>query len=176
MASFPNSGLFGTISYRDNRKTLGADNDFRQMKFEFGGAGTFGRYTIFSRALFETTLDNVSLDNKPANELLFRGGYLELSGTVRNELFGQHFGLIEAVFYRRLGDITFFPIYTGFSLEAGNAWLEASDINTENIRLAGSVFIGADTFLGPIYIAIGATDKGESAFYLNIGVPFLKNN
>ncbi|VAW55589.1 putative patatin-like phospholipase [hydrothermal vent metagenome] len=174
--SFPNSGLFGTISYRDNRKTLGADNDFRQMKFEFGGAGTFGRYTIFSRALFETTLDNVSLDNKPANELLFRGGYLELSGTVRNELFGQHFGLIEAVFYRRLGDITFFPIYTGFSLEAGNAWLEASDINTENIRLAGSVFIGADTFLGPIYIAIGATDKGESAFYLNIGVPFLKNN
>ena len=174
--SFPNSGLFGTISYRDNREDLGADHDYRQMKFEIGGAGTFGRYTIFSRALFETTLDEVSLDDTRANELYFRGGYLELSGTVRNELFGQHFGLIETAFYRRLGDITFLPIYTGFSLEAGNAWLETSDIEADNIRLAGSLFIGADTFLGPIYIAVGHTDKGESAFYFNIGVPFLKNN
>jgi len=174
--SFPNSGLFGTISYRDNREALGADQNYKQMKFEFGGAGTFGRYTIFSRALFETTLDELSIEDAQANALFFRGGYLELSGTVRNELFGQHFGLIETAFYRRWGDITFLPIYTGFSLEAGNTWLETSDINTDNIRLAGSVFIGADTFLGPIYIAVGATDKGESAFYFNIGVPFLKNN
>ncbi len=174
--SFPNSGLFGTISYRGNREDLGADNNYSQMKFEFGGAGTFDRYTIFSRALFETTLDEVSLEEARANALFFRGGFLELSGTIRNELFGQHFGLIETAFYRRLGNITFLPIYTGFSLEAGNAWAETSDINTDNIRLAGSIFIGAETFLGPIYIAIGATDKGESAFYFNIGVPFLKNN
>jgi len=174
--SFPNSGLFGAISYRDNREALGADNDYKQMKLEFGGAGTFGRYTIFSRALFETTLDEISADEVQANALFFRGGYLELSGTVRNELFGQHFGLIETAFYRRWGNITFLPIYTGFSLEAGNVWLETSDINTDNIRLAGSVFLGADTFLGPIYIAVGATDKGESAFYFNIGVSFLKNN
>jgi NTE family protein len=174
--SFPNSGLFGNISYRANRENLGSDSDYQQMRFELGGAGTFGRYTIFSRALFETTLDEITEGSLRPNTLFYKGGYLELSGTVRNELIGQHFGLIETAFYRRLGDITFLPIYTGFSLEAGNAWIESSDINTENIRFAGSVFIGADTFLGPIYIAIGATDQGESAFYLNIGSSFLSGN
>jgi len=173
--SFPTSGLFGTINYRANRKSLGADRDYEQMKFEFGGAGTFGRYTIFSRALFETTLDELdNLDDVAANTLFYRGGFLELSGTIRNELFGQHFGLIETAFYRRLGDIAFLPMYAGFSLEAGNAWIHTHDINADNIRLAGSAFIGADTFLGPIYIALGATDKGESAIYFNIGVSFLK--
>ncbi len=100
---------------------------------------------------------------------------MELSGTIRNELFGQHFGLIETAFYKRLGDITFLPMYTGFSLEAGNAWLHSSEINSSNIRIAGSLFVGADTFLGPIYIAIGATDRGDAAFYFNIGKTFLKN-
>ena len=170
--SFPNTGFYSNISYSANRENLGANFDYEQMRLEIAGAGTFfDRYTFFSRALFETTLD----EDAPYNALFWRGGFLELSGTVRNELFGEHFGLVETVFYRRLGDITFLPIYTGFSLEAGNAWLETSDINSDNIRYSGSLFIGADTFLGPIYIAFGASSQGDAAFYLNIGKSFLSD-
>jgi NTE family protein len=84
-----------------------------------------------------------------------------------------YFGLIEAAFYRRLGDIAFLPIYTGFSLEAGNAWDSKADINSGNMRYAGSLFIGSDTFIGPIYFALGSTSRGESSFYMNIGKTFI---
>ena len=174
-SSFPNTGSFSNISYRVNRKDIGADANYEQLKIEAGGAGTFGRYTIFSRILMETIIDEFSDSQLRANQLFWRGGFMELSGTIRNELFGQHFGLVETAFYKRLGDITFLPMYTGFSLEAGNAWLHSSEINSSNIRFAGSLFVGADTFLGPIYIAIGATDRGDAAFYFNIGKTFLKN-
>jgi len=173
--SFPNTGFFSNISLTANREELGADLDYEQLRFHIGGAGTFGRYTIFSRAIIEATLDELSDEEVQANTLFFRGGFLELSGTIRNELFGQHFGMIETAFYRRLGDISILPMYAGFSLEAGNAWIDSSEINAENIRFAGSFFVGAETFLGPVYIAIGATDKGESAFYFNIGKSFLEN-
>jgi NTE family protein len=173
--SFPNSGFFTNIRFQANRKSLGADADYDQVKAEIAGAGTFGRYTIFSRVLLETTLDEFSEDEIRANQLFWRGGFMELSGTIRNELFGQHFGLIETAFYRRLGNITFLPMYAGFSVEAGNAWLTTSDINADNTRFAGSLFVGADTFFGPIYIGIGATDRGDAAFYFNIGKTFLEN-
>lgn len=171
--SFPNTGFFSKFRYWANRKDLGADADYDQIKVELGGAGTFGRLTVFSRALIETTLNEFAAEDIQANTLFWRGGFLELSGTIRNELPGQHFGLIQTAFYNRLGNISFLPMYAGFSLEAGNAWLETSDISSENVRLAGSVFVGADTFLGPIYIAYGATDQGDAAFYLNIGTSFL---
>ena len=87
---------------------------------------------------------------------------------------GQHFGLIQAAFYRRLGDITFLPIYSGFSIEGGNAWNSYDDISSDTTKVGGSIFIGADTFLGPIYLAIGATDQGDRALYFNLGQTFLE--
>ena len=172
--SFPNSGFFSNLSLTVNREALGADLDYEQLRVHIGGAGTFGRYTIFSRAVIDATLNEFSADEIQANTLFWHGGFLELSGTIRNELFGQHFGLLETALYRRLGNISLLPMYAGFSLEAGNAWLTSSDINSD-VRIAGSIFIGAETFLGPVYIAAGTTDKGETAFYFNIGKSFLEN-
>jgi NTE family protein len=169
--SFPNRGFFSSLTYAANKEELGADLDFEQVSLDISGAATFERYTVFARAIAEVSNE----DNIPLNALFINGGLFELSGTVRNELLSPYFGLIEAAFYRRLGDITFLPIYTGFSLEAGNAWDNKSDIHTDNLRYAGSVFIGADTFMGPLYFAIGATDRGERAVYLNIGKSFLNN-
>lgn len=169
--SFPNSGFFGGISYRANNEDLGADSNYEQIQLMLSGAGTYKRYTVFSRAILETTIN----ENAPFNALYRRGGFLELSGTLERELAGQHFGLIEAAFYRRLGNITFLPIYSGFSVEAGNAWNRYEDINSDNLTFAGSIFIGADTFIGPLYLAIGATDNGDQALYFNLGQTFLSD-
>ncbi|MCK4674507.1 MAG: patatin-like phospholipase family protein [Gammaproteobacteria bacterium] len=170
--SFPNRGFFSSLRYTANREDLGADLNYEQIRLDISGATTFERYTIFARAVAETSSNE---DNIPLNALFIHGGLFELSGTVRNELLSPHFGMLEAAFYRRLGDITFLPIYTGFSLEAGNAWDNKADIHSDNLRYAGSIFIGADTFMGPLYFSIGATDRGERAVYLNIGKTFLNN-
>ena len=169
--SFPNTGYFAGVTYRSSQIDLGADSDYEQIQLMLSGAKTLDRYTVFSRAMFETTID----ENAPFNALYRRGGFLELSGTLERERAGQHFGLIEAAFYRRLGNITFLPIYTGFSLEAGNVWNRYEDISRDNTTIAGSLFIGADTFLGPLYLAFGANNDGETALYFNLGQTFLSD-
>ncbi len=167
--SFPNTGFFGGLSFKSSQESLGADSNYEQLQLILSGAGTYKRYSVFSRAIFETTLD----ENAPFNALYRRGGFLELSGTLKRETAGQHFGLVEAAFYRRLGDNSYLPIYAGFSMEAGNAWSRYKDIDAEEIILAGSLFIGTDTFMGPLYIAFGFTDEGEQALYFNLGQTFL---
>ncbi len=170
--SFPNTGMFTGISYNENKISLGADSDYKQVKMLISGASTYDRYSIFSRLILETTIDG----NAPYNALFRNGGFLKLSGTMQRELAGQHFGLIEAAFYRRLGDITFLPIYTGFSLETGGNWNRYEDINADNNIFAGSVFIGADTFIGPLYVAFGANSNGDRALYFYLGQTFLSND
>ncbi len=167
--SFPNTGFFGGISFRSSQEKLGADSNYEQLQMTLSGAETYKRYSVFSRAIFETTLN----ENAPFNALYRRGGFMELSGTLQQSVVGQHFGLIETAFYRRLGDVTFLPMYAGFSLEAGNAWNRYEDIKAGNIILAGSLFIGADTFFGPLYLAFGFNDNGEQTVYFNLGKSFL---
>lgn len=167
--SFPNTGFFGGISFKSSQEKLGADSNYEQLQIVLSGAETHKRYSVFSRAIFETTLN----ENAPFNALYRRGGFMELSGSLQHSISGQHFGLIQAAFYRRLGDITFLPIYTGFSLEAGNAWDRYDDITANNTTLASSLFIGADTFIGPLYLAFGFTNNGDQAVYFNLGKTFL---
>lgn len=168
--SFPNTGFFGGLGFKASQEKLGADSDYEQIQLILSGAGTYRRYTVFTRAILETTIN----EDAPFNALFRRGGFLELSGSLNRELAGQNFSLIEAAFYKRLGNITFLPIYTGFSIETGNAWNRLSDISAENAIFAGSIFIGADTFIGPLYMAFGFNDDGQQALYFNIGQTFLE--
>ena len=47
-----------------------------------------------------------------------------------------------------------------------------SQMSVASARKDASVFFGADTFLGPAYIAAGYDDRGRSAFYLFLGRGF----
>jgi len=162
---FPNSGYQGRLAWRANRESLGSDLDYDQVHLSLGIAATWGKNTLYGRTIVETTLD----ENAPENALFRRGGFFELSGFLNRQLSGQHFGLLEAALYRRLGNITLLPIYAGFTLETGNAWNDRDEISFDNSVLAGSVFVGADTFLGPLYLAYGINDSNASTFYLYLG-------
>jgi len=61
--------------------------------------------------------------------------------------------------------------YAGGSLEIGNVWQQRSDISFGNTYKAGSVFLAADSPVGPLYIAWGHTSRGDSTWYLLLGRP-----
>ena len=63
------------------------------------------------------------------------------------------------------------PLYLGFSVEAGNVWQNRSDMDFESLLTNGSVFAGFDTFIGPVYVAAGFAENGQSNFYLFVGGP-----
>ena len=61
--------------------------------------------------------------------------------------------------------------YIGGSLEAGNVWLKRENASFGDLYKAASVFLAADTFLGPFYVAYGRTSSGESSWYIFLGRP-----
>ena len=94
-------------------------------------------------------------------------------GLRTDQLSGNALLLLRASAYWRLSQ---HPVLTrgwfaGASLEAGNVWLEPGRIGLHGLRSAGSVFLGADTGIGPLYLALGAESGGGRAVYLFLGRP-----
>jgi len=62
--------------------------------------------------------------------------------------------------------------FLGVSFETGNVWEHRGDASFGSLRHDASVFLGMDTFLGPVYVASGFDDRGQHAFYLFLGRTF----
>jgi NTE family protein len=168
-AYFPRSGARGNIEYLAALDYLGADTEYEQLLVNISRAFPLGgRSSIILGGNFNTTLD----DDAPIESLFRSGGFLRLSGFEENEIAGQHFGLLQGVYLRRINDFNLLPTYFGASLELGNAWNDTSDISWDSTLAAGSLFIGSDTFLGPIYVGYGYTEGGNQAGFLFLGNPF----
>jgi NTE family protein len=167
--SFPRSGTIASLEWRGSRPdALGADVEFDQVSFAAAYAKTWDRYTLFSRFRYDVTSDGIA----PVNSLYRLGGFLDLSGLNQNELSGQNAARVGAVFYRRINDLAFLPAFAGVSLEFGNVWNNRSDIGARDSILGGSIWVGVETPVGPIYVAYGRAEGDASAFYVFLGQPF----
>ena len=69
----------------------------------------------------------------------------------------------------------FFSAYAGGTLEAGNVWDLGDDMGFDDLRYSASIFVGADTPIGPVYFAVGHSDSGDNAVYFYVGNPFSNN-
>jgi NTE family protein len=170
-SSFPRHGLLADVEWNLSRPGFGADFAFDTIKGEVAQTWSRGKSSLQLGLSYATTLssDNTVQDYFPL------GGFLRLSGLERGEISGPHSGLARLVYYRRVGnttgDVFETPIYLGASVEAGNVWLQRSDISFESLEINGSVFVGLDSFFGPVYLAAGFADGGQTNFYLFIGAP-----
>ncbi len=64
------------------------------------------------------------------------------------------------------------PAYLGLSYEVGNVWESRSDARFSGARQNGSLFLGLDTLIGPVYLGAGIGEQGDNAFYLFLGRTF----
>ena len=101
------------------------------------------------------------------------GGFLNVSGLRTDQLNGDYLGFARAVYYHKMGPLRYVgrAWYLGGSLEYGNVWQTRSDVNFGDAFKAASVFLAADTYIGPFYFAYGRTNRGESSWYLFVGRP-----
>ena len=169
-ARFPRSGLRSDLQWTLSRPGLGADSEFDTIEGEVAQTWSRGKNSIQLGLSYATTLES---DNK-VQEYFPLGGFLRLSGLERGEISGPHAALAKLIYYRRLGDtsgILDTPIYLGISAEAGNVWQTRSEMDFDSMLLNGSMFLGFDTFIGPVYIAAGFAEHNQSNFYLFIGAP-----
>ena len=51
-------------------------------------------------------------------------------------------------------------------------WNSGRDISVESSFTAGSVYVGVESFLGPIFLGYGMAEGGNDMFYLQLGSTF----
>ena len=172
-AYFPARGQSASIRWQADRDSLGATVDADLFTASWQGAWSRGRYSLLLGVEGGSALDDEL--NSP-KDLFTLGGFLELSGLPRDALTGTQYGLARAVVFRRVSrggtGLFEFPAYLGFSVEAGNAWQTRDDVELDGLELGGSFFFGAESPLGPVYLAAGFAEHGERALYLLLGRTF----
>jgi NTE family protein len=77
-----------------------------------------------------------------------------------------------AAYYRRIGNFGRMPAYAGITLERGNAWDSTDEVSWDNSLTAGSLWLGADTPIGPVYLAYGQAQGNRQSFYIFVGSVF----
>ena len=170
---FPKNGTRASLAWTGQRESMGSSIEADIVVGSVSAVKTWGTHSLLGGLDIQTQLDDVA----GAQNLLSTGGLFRLSGFQRDELSGRHTATGRMIYYRQirsnpLRGLLDASLYIGGSLEIGNAWQNSSDISLSNSLLAGALFVGADTFIGPVYFAGGLAEGGHSAMYLFIGRPY----
>ena len=174
-ADFPKSGLFGSAQAIFSRKEIGGRDNYSRLEAQLYKPITFGKNTIVPRIVAALSLDDSDLPFYDRSSL---GGFLQLSGIARRGLYDQNALLAELVYYR---EMTKLPaalgggLYLGLSAEAGNVYSDLDDVSAGNLKFGGSIFLGADTIIGPLYFGVGGAKGGEGAVYLQLSPIFRRD-
>ncbi|HXV78070.1 MAG TPA: patatin-like phospholipase family protein [Candidatus Polarisedimenticolaceae bacterium] len=167
-AYFPRHGTQFILDQRISRQGLGADRDYERLLFEGVTAGSFGPNTLLGKLRIGTDYDS----DLPFYDDFRLGGFLDMSGLTRGQLLGNELGFLALVYYRKLNrspGAFGMNYYLGASLEAGSVWEQQQAVTLSDLEPAGSIFVGAETLFGPIYLAYGQTSGTRGTFYFFLG-------
>jgi NTE family protein len=169
-ANFPSQGLrfkfdiqTGHFSNRQGR------TPFQRWELEHTQVATWGAHTVsghlrvaHSNAITLGAVDEYAL-----------GGFHQLSGYRLGQVVGNNIVLGRLAYYHRL---PFQPgvaraLFAGATLELGNAWASSQAMAWNRLHVGSSLFVGADTGVGPVYLGLVHAPKGYTGVYFLLGRP-----
>jgi len=165
-ASFPRHGYAGSVLLERSFPELGADSGASIVSFDAEDALSFGGNTIVGGVEA-----GYSFEEGRVFPPFALGGLFSLSGYRPGEFTGDHLVSARLQAYRQaetLGQ----KLYVGLSIETGKIWSDRSDLGTGPLRLSGSLFAGARTYIGPIYLGYGLGERGRHNYYFFLGRTF----
>jgi len=167
-AYLPRQGSMLALRYTRSLEPLGADSEFAQVDFDGISAWKFGRHSLLGGLRYHATTSGIA----PIQSLYRLGGFSRLVGYQPNELTGQNYGLLLGGYSYEMGKLLGQEALAGVLLEYGNAWERRSDMSLSAAELHGSLYLGVDSWLGPILFGIGAREGGGHNVFLEIGHRF----
>ncbi len=170
--NFPRSGDEARLVWRQSEPDLGADERYEQVELRANKAFSKGANS-FQLGIFGGRTDGgVGV----AQSSFLLGGPGQFSGFRQNGLAGQNYNLGRVVYYRRLNPGNYvpvgIPVYLGTSFEYGRVYNKEDNGFDSGYMTAGSLLLGLDTFLGPLFFGLGANQEGERALYMKLGQTF----
>ena len=167
---FPTSGFRFTSGGIFSRDSLGADADFNRGAVSAQLPLSTGDFTLL---LFGE--GGIASADLPAERLAVFGGIFDIAGYTQGSLAASNYAIGRATAYHRFakGGTSLFPFggYVGGTVEFASLRSNIEQIGDHPDIVAGSVFVGVDTPVIPLYLGFGLSDESEHAFYLALGRP-----
>jgi len=167
---FPTSGYRFAAGGVFAREALGGDSDFDRGVVSAQVPFTLGDFTLL---MFGE--GGRASDDLPVERLSVFGGIFDISGYTKGSLAASNYAIGRATMYVSFekGGSSLFPFggYVGGTVEFASLRSNVEEIGDHPDIVAGSVFLGVDTPVIPLYFGFGLSDEAEHAFYLALGRP-----
>jgi NTE family protein len=172
--TFPRHGYYARANIYASSGVLGADETYTRWDALLSAPVTFGRHTV--EALVAGG-GQIGPEEIPVYEQFGLGGFLKLSGLQRDQLRTDRFAFGRLIYRGRVADIPLFGgVQVGASLEAARLrplvpiW-RGEIVSGDLTVMAGSIFVGVDSPLGPLFLGFGYANRDNKAVYLFLGLP-----
>ena len=167
---FPRSGWrFGANVYSSNTG-LGADQSYNRWTADGTAAYSMGDHTF--NVAFKAG-GKLGGEGLPLYSWFQWGGFLQQSGYKTGQLYGNSMTYGRVMYYHRIMRGTILDgAYGGMSLELGRYGVPLLPDAPTGLVTSGSLFIGADTPIGPAYLGYGRAMDGNQSFYFFLGKAF----
>ncbi len=169
--AFPTAGGFLDLELSSSREYLGASRDYTRLRLFGIKPWPVASFTLIGMIEAGTSFQ----DPLPVYDRFELGGLLHLSGFQWGQVSGEEMarlGLVATHRILNMNELLGRGIYGGLSLEAGNALPAGWEWSFDDFIPAMSIFGGADTVLGSIYIGWGWAEQGHSSLYFMMGHAF----
>lgn len=166
--AFPKSGTALMAEYSIHDTFLGGKAKYETFDIKGLKPLNYDRHTV----LLGGRLAGVTGEDSGVLGRSNLGGFLSLSGFGQDELIGRYSASALGSYYYRLNQkspLFDAPLFVGTSIEAGNVYPSFNRIGLDDVIYAGSIFAGADTPIGPIFLGLGYNDEGRQSLYFSIG-------
>jgi len=169
---FPTSGARAGARWVRGFEAISDNADFETASLSGLTAISRGPNTLIASLAAGETISGTA----PLDAFYRIGGLFSLSGYRKEELTGEGFLTSQLIYRRQIewnSEALFgVPLFAGGSVEAGDVWSGGAGLDIDELRIGGSVFVAADTALGPVYLAFGRSEGGRQSAYLLIGRTF----
>jgi NTE family protein len=162
---FPREGYLVNARTYQSSTGLGADARFGQIDLDAAAARSFGKHALQLGLRYHVT----SSGTAPVQNLYRLGGRWRLAGFQQNQLTGQDYALGFAGYTYELGTLLGRSAQVGGTVEYGNAWQRRSDMSLSDGILNGSLFLGFDSWVGPLIFGMGFREGGENVLFIELG-------
>ncbi len=169
-AFFPTQGFAALGSAYAAMTSFGSALNYQRLEGSIRAARSWGPHTLQLAVAGGTDLGS----DMPAYESFTLGGPLRLSGYRVNQFAGREYSFGRLMYYKRalaLPDILGSGIFAGASAEVGQVKDRFDGLPSPGTLWSGSLFLGADTFVGPGYLGLGFGADGHWTLYLLLGAP-----
>ena len=168
-AWFPREGYSLLATAYAAMDSLGSETSYNRLQASARGIKSWGPHTFNLGVEGGSSLGS----DMPAYEQFSLGGPLRLSAYQLNEFSGRQYAFGRLMYYNRtipLPDLLGTGVYVGASAEVARISDRVDGLPSPGTVWSSSVFLGADTFVGPLYFGVGV-GAGRWSLYLLLGAP-----